>query len=159
MKKVDEKECIDRLKNCRNGEYTLVGNYKSFAQKATIKHCCGYEWDTIPKTIYSGIASCPVCAGHLCNKQEILDFLKSKHLEILNIDAQFILKKKYKIKCLECGYIWETTLSSLIQNLQKCGEEREYGCPKCYNKIKTHLSPDNFIESEPNSQNELDIYM
>mgnify|MGYP004661083379 CR=1 FL=1 len=71
-------------KNCIEGSYTLLSQYKNQTEKVLLKHSCGFEWEVRPSDVLNGRSFCPRCG----KKESIGEKKIRKFLELKNIEFQ-----------------------------------------------------------------------
>lgn len=107
--------------------------YKSTDHKTEfrcLKSHCNHVWKSTWHNVSDNATSCPKCSGNFIDedtKQARLERLKSRN--ILLLSKYDFSTDRYDFKCLQtnCGYIWNTNLSSVIN--------RKSGCPKCAGNV------------------------
>ncbi len=120
----------------------LLSEYES-ANKKVLAKClkCGYEWEVYPKHIFTG-HSCPRCAGNRLSKDDILDRISKKDLELIS-DFNEIKNENslVRVKCKKCGFEYETKLRNILRG--------KGGCRKCNRKnTKTPNRKSPFTQEE-----------
>ena len=113
---------VQRLKDV-NPYVEILGEYVS-TDKPIECRClkCNYIWKPTISNLYAG-KGCPKCSG--CYKRSPEEFVNELHLispDIEVIGTYVNSRTKVKCRCKECGYIWETTPSSLLSGT---------GCRNC----------------------------
>ena len=85
-----------------------------------------HEWFSLPSTLLRG-TGCPKCYGHVTEK----DFIE----KLYEVKPHIVLEGKYfgsktrtKFRCLNDGFVWETTPYHILHSS---------GCPMCANKAQS----------------------
>lgn len=108
-----------------------VSGYVNFSKKCYWK--CKFDnhiWAATPENVIRNKEGCPLCAkekrriGRLTPLEEIIEQVKIISEDTIEYVSGYINKnKKCKWKCKICGYEWETSPRSIINNGTRC--------PKC----------------------------
>ena len=108
-------------------EYQVIGNYVNSKTKIKMKHSqCGFEFEMTSGNFLSG-KRCPHCMGKRISEKARLTVKEVKKRIQEKCGDEFVLlgnykgiHKRTKIKHEECGFVWETTIHSLLKNKNKC---------------------------------------
>ena len=120
-----------------NPNIEVIGDYIKVHTKITFKcKICGNEWDAEPNSILHG-SGCPECGKIKCKQnrtktlEQFLAELKEIHPSIKCLSKKYInTDTRLQFRCLDCGYIWETSPQSIL---------KRKGCPKCSRQNGTKL--------------------
>lgn len=104
-----------------NPSIEILSEYES-SKKPILAKCriCGFEWYTTPNNLLSA-HGCPECFGN--KKRTQSSFIKELYSINPNIRVIGVYENAntpIKVKCLKCGYEWETRPTHLL---------RGHGCP------------------------------
>ena len=121
---------IRKLKEEKNDEYELVGEYTKIRERTTFLHKkCGHTWDTIPHTLISakGTFGCPKCQylEKSYTTEQFVDLLYKKHKDNYSlIEGQEYKNNRVKLKIVhnKCGTVFSVSPTSILQN---------NSCPSC----------------------------
>lgn len=131
MNKEDRKQLfIKNLKEKKNNEFELVGEFDKLRASTTFKHkVCGYVWDTQPHTLLrSKGTGCPKCQYRDKSKttkefsEEVFDSTKGEY-SLVEGQKYINNREKLKFKHNECDTIFMLTPTSIFVN--------ETSCPNC----------------------------
>lgn len=127
MRRKTTKEFIEEIK-IKSPNIEIIGEYKN--QRTRIKvRCkqCGREYMANPISLLVG-CGCAKCSGTLKKTHEqFIDEIQFLNNNIEIMSNYVGSKDKLKVKCKDCGYMWETTPNHLL-----CGS----GCKKCAGTLK-----------------------
>jgi hypothetical protein len=112
-----------RIKN--RGLMLVADHITNNRTKTTVRHSCGYEWNTQPAVLLLG-HGCPRCANrpHLTT-HEISDRLFKK--EIVMLGEYTNAHNKTLFKHTRCGYEWLSSPSTLLTGNGSCPKCAKYG--------------------------------
>lgn len=106
-----------------NPQVEPLESYISSGSKILFKCLkCGNVWKTTPNIVLGG-HGCPKCAGNI--KKSDAEFraqLKSVNSQIEILEPYTSAVRKLRVKCLECGNIWQAKPNTLLMG---------HGCPHC----------------------------
>lgn len=128
-KAISEIEANKRLFKMHSGRI-IMENYYSLNSEADFKDIsCGHKWTVVAySTIESG-HGCPTCAKESLRKSlsfpesYIIDKINEIHDEKIKIRNYKSIKQNADFECLDCGYLWTTSVQSVIT--------QQSGCLKC----------------------------
>ena len=115
---------LNQVLNLTGEEYLFLNAYVKAKEKIKVKHVlCGHEYYVTPDKFLKG-NRCPKCSNHLIKNYDIaIDKLKQlkldKYYEIIEMNGSGY-KADIKVKCLECGEIFDTTYNALLNRNIKC---------------------------------------
>lgn len=119
-------EVDKRFKKCHLKRITRY--YNADIEVKTRCLICGHVWWTSPSAVFEG-HGCPHCASRKIGRlrrdsdQVFMEKLKSRNQHHVKILSKYKgMSNPIKVKCLTCGYIWDTSPDSLLQGC---------GCPHC----------------------------
>lgn len=125
---------LKRLKEVHGDSIIYISGFEKMSKKCFFKcTICGYIWKAVPCSIIHNKTGCPVCALEKRTLKrttplekiiKIVDIISNHTIEY--VSGYTTTCKKCKWRCKTCGYEWETTPNSIINN--------KTGCKKC--KIK-----------------------
>lgn len=125
---------ISRLKELKNDEYELIGDYTTVRTKTVFKHkLCGYEWETVPHNLMNakGTLGCPNCQYRKKSKTTS-QFKKELHTKCGNeyslVEGQKYINNRVKLLFTHntCGTTFLLTPTSIFVNT--------ISCPTCLSK-------------------------
>lgn len=120
----------ERLKKEKNGDFELIGEYKTMRTKTKIRHkVCGYEWYTIPHTLMlskKGLG-CPNCQYREKSKttEEYIKELECKsngQYKLIEGQKYKHNREKLKFKHVTCGTEFYILPSSILRDQESCPE-------------------------------------
>lgn len=147
-KKLTQREFIDRVKKIGNGEYTVLGEYKTNRSPVLTRHeVCGYEWEMNPGNFYRG-RRCPSCngTGKKITQEDFENRIKEQSREEYIVIGEYIGRKKpVLIKHKKCGQAWMVRPEDFYKGCR---------CPSCYNMSLriTQKEFENRIEEQGNGE-------
>lgn len=121
---------VEELKE-KNPTIIPLGTY-SGANKKILVRCsvCDFEWDAPSGHLLQG-RGCPKCSKvYRRTEADFIEELSTISPTIKAISAYVNTETKISVKCLVCGYEWETTPASLLG----CKGKKPSVCPSCRRK-------------------------
>lgn len=111
---------------------------------------CKHKWRTTINNLINGGFGCPKCAGSIPKPlEEIKETLLKRNIKLI-CNTYKNANKKEPCECLICGYEWESSIDSLINN--------KSGCPNCVGLAAKPLEEIKQILLERNIKLLCDIY-
>lgn len=114
----------------KNKDVEIISEYKGNEKPISCKcRKCGNMWTTLPKTLITNGAGCPICGRRKANRSEMKSHEQFvKEISVVNPNIEIIgeyigAHKKIKCKCKIDGTIWYGYPSNLLN--------RSAGCPTC----------------------------
>lgn len=125
MRKLSQKEFIERVKKTHGKDLEVLGEYKGKRKKILVKHICGYEWETNPEPLYKG-HGCPKCSGNIKKdtstiKKELFNIVGNEYEllgEYINTNTPILFKHNV------CGHLFKMSPKAFIIQGQRCPKER-----------------------------------
>lgn len=131
-----------KLKQYDNDFYVDFSNYNNSPDELFCKcNICGYEWYAKRRNLLRD-RGCPNCSQQKRNISKVIPFdecssiLDELHLEL--ISGYSGSSSDIIVKCMECNYIFKTTISYL-KNFQ-------IGCIECNKKNRTQSKMEDFLK-------------
>jgi len=123
---------IKKLEIKKEGNFTLIGEYKNYNTKTLFKHnVCGYEWKTKPSVLMSakGLKGCPNCQrlGNSILPKDFPDIFYNKVPKtsfILDTSIPYTGQRNdIAVTCVKCGNRFVTYWGTFCSN---------QSCPECH---------------------------
>ena len=132
-KKKTHEEFAQEVESKFPGQFILLSRYDGRLKKIKVKCAkCGREWEVNAKELLNN-SGCSACNNH--NKisyDEFLNKFSQKNNKSIKIIGTYTNNSiPIKVKCLDCGFIWETKPQNLLSNR---------GCPRCGKNLKKTTS-------------------
>lgn len=138
----------EKIKNTYDNNFEIIECGKYMKDKIKLKHNkCGSEFEYNSATdfckdkainLYLKDDLCPVCGSktNICYYERVKLFKEMTNTKIIILDEDIPRKsnENSKLKCVDCGEIWEGNIKNIIQNLKDKKMDSTFGCPKCSNK-------------------------
>lgn len=135
---------------CKQTIETILNNYSDILEYTVnietlsrrtyaaikVKHLvCGYEWDTQIRNLINEGRGCIACSNGWWTYEYVMNTLNQrKDLLVEGIEKTHLVASRTEVSvtCLECNYIWTTTLLGLIF--------KKGGCPSCTGVMRWDLN-------------------
>lgn len=106
-----------------NPNIEIIGEYKKSKDKIKVR-CkkCNNEWYPVAESIIMG-TGCPKCSGNEKKTQELFEKeMREKCPSIQVLGDYHNAKTNIKLRCKECGYVWECRPTNILTRKK---------CPNC----------------------------
>jgi hypothetical protein len=123
--KIVHDEFIKELEMKISNKYTLLTQYVDSRTKVLVRcNVDGYEWLTLPGSLYKGI--CPKCGNKVRRTNEMfIDEVVQKYGDEYTVMSEFAsARQKVKMRHNICGHEWGITPDKFLKQNRKC--------PRCF---------------------------
>ena len=112
----------------KNSNVEVVGRYRGFTRRIKVRcRKCGHVWTPVAGSVHNGIG-CPKChyrklsVSSRKTHERFVSDLAAKNPKVEVIGRYEVSSKRIKVRCRECGHVWEPVANSVMQGS---------GCPEC----------------------------
>lgn len=130
---------VEDINDVYNGEYTVIGKFKTIEDKIELRHICGREFEVNAFTILHKKTSCPSCRLHKkWTPEEFKNKIQEINDSVILLDDYVDSSTSIRYKCKICEKVHTTMPSRLLSGFKcvYCNENIKYTTETYKEKLK-----------------------